>query len=280
MIRAIGATYEPVYEGLVIGATRWPSVYIASGVVLPSVMPKVGTPRSRALRTDSTVSLRQRPKLMRDHQIFAGQGIDPVLQVSRAADRRFGREPEWCQAIGEKPRERSREVHADDENPPRAVHQRRQLDDALRLEARLEHPEILRVPFQAAVDVIGDALSLPRRSPEHRVRRDLPDEMLTQVRREVGEALVAEVLNGADDGGGVHLVALREFAGRKEVGLFVVLENRPDQGPSIAAQLRVREPHLQRRRGRAPLIFIPVFRSAWTVERRNGSTFSMLRNTC
>ena len=73
--------------------------------------------------------------------------------------------------------------------------------------------QILRVPFQAAVDVIGDAPPLPRRSLEHRVRRDLPDEMLAQVRREVGEAFVAEVLDGADDGGGVHLVALRQLAG-------------------------------------------------------------------
>ena len=64
LMRAIGATYEPVNEGLLMGAIRWPSQFIAIGVVLPSVMPKVGTPRSRALSTDSTVSLRQRPKLI------------------------------------------------------------------------------------------------------------------------------------------------------------------------------------------------------------------------
>ena len=89
----------------------------------------------------------------------------------------------------------------------------RQLHDALCLQARLEDPQILRVPFQPAVDMIGDAPPLARRRLEHRVRRDLPDEMLAEFCREVGESFVAEVLDGADDGGGVDVVALREFAG-------------------------------------------------------------------
>ena len=61
--------------------------------------------------------------------------------------------------------------------------------------------------------MIGDAPPLARRSLEHRVRGDLPDEMLAEFRRKVGESFVAEVLDRADDGGGVDVVALREFAG-------------------------------------------------------------------
>ena len=71
--------------------------------------------------------------------------------------------------------------------------------------------------------------------------------MLAEVCREVREAFVAEVLDGADDGGGVDVVALRELARRQKVGLFVIVENRPDQFASIAAQLRVSEAHLERR---------------------------------
>ena len=88
-------------------------------------MPKVGTRRSRALSTDSTVSLRHRPKLMAMTRSLAGQDIDLVLQVAGAADRRFGRESERRQPVGEKPRERRRQVHADDQDAPRAVHARR-----------------------------------------------------------------------------------------------------------------------------------------------------------
>ena len=80
------------------------------------------------------------------------------------------------------------------------------------LETRFEDPEILGVPFQPAVDVIGDAPPLPRRRLEHRVWRDLPDEVLTEVCREVREAFVAEVLDGANDRGGVDVVALRQLA--------------------------------------------------------------------
>ena len=74
--------------------------------------------------------------------------------------------------------------------------------------------------------------------------RDLPDEMLAEVCREVGEALVAEVLDGAHDRGGVHVVALRELARRQEIRLFVIVENRPDQFAAIATQVRVNEARL------------------------------------
>ena len=93
-------------------------------------MPKVGTafarPQHRLHRFPEAP-----PEADGDHQIFAGQDIDLVLQVSGAADRRFGSESERRQSVREKPRERRRQIHADDQNAPRAVHERRQLDDAL-----------------------------------------------------------------------------------------------------------------------------------------------------
>ena len=45
-----------------------------------------------------------------------------------------------------------------------------QFDHALGRQARLEDPQVFRVPLQPPEDVIGDAPPLPRRGLEHRVR--------------------------------------------------------------------------------------------------------------
>ncbi len=135
-------------DGLLIGASRWASQCIAIGVVLPSVMPNVGTPRDRRAQHRVHRLSQAAPEADGDHQILVGQAIDLVLQVAGAADRRFGIESERHQAVGEEPRQRRREIHADHENPPRAVDLRRQLDDAIGVERRLEDAEILAVAIE------------------------------------------------------------------------------------------------------------------------------------
>ena len=211
-MRAIGATYEPVNEGLLMGAMQ-----MAVAIHRDRRGVAVGDAESRNAAFARPEHRfhgfpEAPPEADRDHQILVGEHVNLVLEVSRAADGRFGRESERRQSVGEKPRERRRQINADDQNAPRAVHERRQLHDALPLQARFEDPQILGVPFQPVVDVIGDAPPLPRRRLEDRVRRDLPDEVLAEVCGEVREAFVAEVLDRANDRGGVDVVALRELA--------------------------------------------------------------------
>ncbi len=119
------------------------------------------------------------------------------------------------------------------------------------VERRLEDAEILAVAVEPVLDVAADAALLLRRRLEHRVGRDLPDEVLAEIGREVGEALVAQGLDGADDGGRVDVVAPGQLARRQEIGFLRVVEDRPDQLPAMAAELGAREAHLERRgRGR------------------------------
>ena len=187
------------------------------------------------------------PEADRDQQVLVGEQIDLVQQVAGAADRRFGIEADRHQAVGQEPRQRRREIHADHEDSPRAVDLRRQRDDAIGVERRLEDAEVLAVAIEAVFDVAADAALLLRGRLGHRVRRDLPDEMLAEIGREVGKALVAEGLDGADDGGGVDAVAPRQLARRQEIGFLRVVEDRPHQLPALAAQLGPREAHLERR---------------------------------
>src|SRR5947208_17069604 len=60
----MGATYDPWKDGFAIEANQKESQNRAMGVFSLSVIPKVGTPFSRACRAASTVACRQRPKLM------------------------------------------------------------------------------------------------------------------------------------------------------------------------------------------------------------------------
>ncbi len=112
----------------------------------------------------------------------------------------------------------------------------------------------------------ADAALLLRRRLGHRVGRDLPDEVLAQIGREVGKALIAEGLDGADDGGGIDAVAPRQLARRQEIGFLRVVENRPHQLAALAAQLGAREAHFERRgRGVPGLPRAPLARSRVSV---------------
>ena len=83
-----------------------------------------------------------------------------MLQVAGAADRRLGIQAERHQAVGQEPRQRRGEIHADDEDPPRAVNLGRQRDDAIGVERRLEDAEILAVTFETVLDMAADAAFL------------------------------------------------------------------------------------------------------------------------
>jgi hypothetical protein len=129
---------------------------------------------------------------------------------------------------------------------------RRQLDDAIGVERRVEDAEILAVASESVLDVTADTALFLRRRLGHGVWRDLADEVLAKIGGEVGKAVIAQRLDGADDRGGIDAIAPRQLARRQEIGFLRVVENRPHQLPALAAQLGPREAHLERRARRLP----------------------------
>ena len=89
------------------------------------------------------------------------------------------------------------------------------------LSRRFEAPE---VALEAVADVVAGAALLGDRGLEDAEGSQAGHEVGAQVRREVVVLLVAQGLDGAHDGGGVHLVAPSEGPRGEEVGLVRVLE--------------------------------------------------------
>src|ERR1035437_2012605 len=90
LIAVVGAAYESIKDVLAMDAARYESQYLAIGVVSPSVIPKLGTFRRRALSTASMVSRNPRPKLMAIRRsfrviIFISFRTTPPLPVGASA---------------------------------------------------------------------------------------------------------------------------------------------------------------------------------------------------
>ena len=66
--------------------------------------------------------------------------------------------------------------------------------------------QISFIHLQAVIDMVRNTSFFAGRGLHHRVGGDAGDEMGAEVRREIGEALVAESLDGSHDGGGVYVI--------------------------------------------------------------------------
>src|SRR5258708_4154873 len=103
-------------------------------------------------------------------------------------------------------------------------------------------------------NLIRHASLLSCSSLQHRIWSDLRNEMFAQVCREVSKAFVTQSLDCANDSCGVHVVTPGHFARRQKEGFFVTVQDRSNQLAPAAAQLRLCEAYLERRRCRFTLI--------------------------
>ena len=87
----------------------------------------------------------------------------------------------------------------------------------------------------------------PGRGFLYRVRRDVVDEVLSQIGGEVGKTLITQRLDRAHNRRCIDVVTFRQLAGREKERFFVLVENLPDQATSRTAQGRPGKANFKRR---------------------------------
>ena len=104
--------------------------------------------------------------------------------------------------------------------------------------------------------MLGEGAPFLGLGPQHRVRRDLRQEVAPQIGGEVGVAPIADRLDGPHDGGGVDAEAARQVARRQEEGLVGALEDGLDQPLTAGAEpvSGLREAEIERQRGGRPAL--------------------------
>jgi hypothetical protein len=123
---------------------------------------------------------------------------------------------------------------------------------AFGVQAALQPVQVPEVPLQAVPDMVGQAALLVGGGLQDAVGGEPGDEMLAQIRGEVGVTLVTEGLHRAHDRGRVDAIAPGQGARGEEEGLVGVLQRGLQQAPPVRRQpaLEAGDPFLDGRAGR------------------------------
>lgn len=183
-----------------------------------------------------------------DQEVVAVERTDSPVHIAGAANWRFRRHPQSGQAVGEMPAERGRKVDAHDEDPARAVDATRNAKNIFRVETGVQVVQVAHVHFHAVLDSIRQAPLLARGGLQNGVGGDPGYEVGPQICHKFRIFPVPERLDGADDGGCVDAIALRQFARGQKKGVVGVLQDGANQflAAGIEARLYVAEACLQR----------------------------------
>jgi hypothetical protein len=172
-----------------------------------------------------------------DKEIARIERAHPTLDVAGAADRSFGGETESHKSISEIPAEGCGEIDADYQDAARFLYLFGKRDDASGIDGGLQRLEIAEVKLHVVADAVGHGALFPGGSFQNGVGSEARDEVGAEVGDKLREFAVTECLDGANDGGGVHLIAFRKFAGREVVGVFRIFQNHAKQFTAAGIEL-------------------------------------------
>src|SRR5882762_9033892 len=157
------------------------------------------------------------------------RGLDSVSQALAEA--------EGHQSVSEIPTEGGGKINADNQNATGFLHLFGERDDAGGIDGGLQRLEIAEIEFHVVANAVGDGTLFLGGSFQNGVGSEARDEVGAEVGEKPREFAVAESLDGANDGGGVHLIALREFARGQEIGVLWIFQNHAQQFTAAGIEL-------------------------------------------
>ena len=172
-----------------------------------------------------------------DQEIARIERAYATLDIACAPDGSFGGEAESHQSVSEIPAEGCGEIDADYQDAARLLYLFGKRDDGRGIDGRLQRLEIAEIKLHVVADAVRDGAFFPGSSFQNRIGSEASNEVGAQVGEELRELAVSESLDGANDGGGVHLVAFREFARGQVIGVLWILQNHADQFAAAGVEL-------------------------------------------
>ena len=158
-----------------------------------------------------------------DKEVAGIERAHATLHIASAAGGSFGGEAEGHQSVSEIPTEGSGEINTDYQDAARFLHLLGKRDDGRGIDGGLQRLEIAKIKLHVVADAVGNGALFTGSSFQNRVWGESSNEVGAQVGQELRELAVAKSLNGANDGGGVHLIAFREFARGQVIGVLWIL---------------------------------------------------------
>lgn len=172
-----------------------------------------------------------------DQEIARIESAYATLDIAGAADGSFGGEAEGHQSVSKIPAEGCGEIDADYQDAARFFYLFGKRDDGRGIDGGLERLEIAEIKLHVVADAVGDGTLFLGGSFQNGIGSEASNEVGAEVGEELRELAVAESLNGANDGGGVHLIAFRELARGQVVGVLWIFQNHADQFAAAGVEL-------------------------------------------